>query len=62
MVSPHPFYRPEPCSELAVYESLSFYRIRGQTAASGFFDAAPPKGDAQRAETFRVVGSDATDG
>ena len=34
----------------------------GQTPAIRFCDAAPPKGDAQRAETFRVVGRDGTDG
>ena len=34
----------------------------GQAAADRFCDAAPPKGDAQSAETFRVVGTDETDG
>ena len=33
----------------------------GQAPAIQFCDAAPPKGDAQSAETFRVVGADATD-
>ena len=30
MVPPDPFYRPEPCSGLAAYGSLGFYRIRRQ--------------------------------
>ena len=30
MVSPDPFYRPEPCSGLAAYGSLGFCRIRRQ--------------------------------
>ena len=33
----------------------------GQAPAIQFCDAAPPKGDAQSAETFREVGSGVTD-
>ena len=43
------------------YNAARYLDNGGQAAAEQFCDATPPKGDAQSAETFRVVGSGATD-